>query len=141
MADLKEFQSFVSKFVNLWKEVKDAKFQVCYNAGKAMIKLEFELGDVLLLPVNRRVPGPARLRRRERRQEARRKHSAEEAVGRTEKDEEVEKETLDKKANQTDAKGNVKAVNESNRNVENTQIADSDGDIYNYTIFDGIQKK
>ena len=114
MADLKEFQSFVSKFVNLWKEGKDAKFQVCSYAGKATIKFELELGDVLLPPVNRRVPGPARLRRRERRQEARRKHSAEEAVGRTEKDEEVEKETLDKKANQTDAKGNVKDVNESN---------------------------
>ena len=51
MADLKEFQSFVSKFVNLWKEGKDAKFQVCSNAGKATIKLELEMGDVLLPPV------------------------------------------------------------------------------------------
>ena len=66
MADLREFQSFVSKFVNLWKEGKDAKFQVCSNAGKATIKLELELGDVLLPPVAHRLPSPARLRRRDR---------------------------------------------------------------------------
>ena len=101
--------------------------------------MELELGDVLLPPVNRRVPGPARLRRRERRQEARRKHTAEEAVDRTEKDEKVEKETLDK-ARQADADGNVIAVNEANRNVENAQIADSDGDIYDYKIFDESKK-
>ena len=102
--------------------------------------MELELGDVLLPPVNRRVPGPARLRRRERRQEARRKHTAEEAVDRTEKDEKVEKETLDKEAKQADADGNVIAVNEANRNVENAQIADSDGDIYDYKIFDESKK-
>ena len=109
MAELRKFQSFVSKFVNLWKEGKDAKFQVCSNAGKATIKLELELGDVLLPLVNHHVP--AHLRRRERRQEARRKHTAEEAVDRTEKDEKVEKETLDKEAKQADADGNVIAVN------------------------------
>ena len=56
MADLKEFQSFVSKFLNLGKEGKDAKFQVCSNAGKAMTNSQLELRDVLLPPVNHHVP-------------------------------------------------------------------------------------
>jgi hypothetical protein len=38
------------------KSVLDAKCRVCSNAGKATIKLELELGDVLLRPVAHRVP-------------------------------------------------------------------------------------
>ena len=62
MADPKEFQTFFSLFVNLWKEGKEAKFPVCSKAGKAVIKLELALVNVLLPPMTCMVPGqPARL--------------------------------------------------------------------------------
>ena len=59
MADPKEFQTFFSLFVNLWKEGKEAKFPVRSKAAKAVIKLELALVNVLLPPVTYMVPGPA----------------------------------------------------------------------------------
>ena len=122
--------------MNWWKEGKDAWFQVCSNAGKATIKLELELGDVLLPSVAHRVPSPARLCRCERRQEARRQLAAEEAAQSTEKVLEVAKETSMKEAD-ADEK-----VNEAKSQLisDGTRTADSDGDIYDYKIFNETKK-
>ena len=86
-----------------------------------------------------RVPSPARLRRRERRQEARRQLAAEEAAQSTEKVLEVAKETSMKEA---DADEKVKAENEAKSQLisDGTRTADSDGDIYDYKIFNETKK-
>ena len=76
MAGLKEFDSFIGKFVSLWKNGFEASLNVNSKAGEAFINLQVGLGQVLpfLQPqhLQRRQPGPSRQRRQQRRAEARR---------------------------------------------------------------------
>ena len=79
MAGLQELHSFVGKFVNLWKNGFEASLHVDSKAGKATVNLQVGLGEAL--PV--RTSGPSRIRRRQRRADARRtaeEASAEEAT-------------------------------------------------------------
>ena len=76
MAGLKEFDSFIGKFVSLWKKGFEASLNVNSKAGEAFINLQVGLGQVLppLQPQypQRCEPGPSRQRRRQRRAETRR---------------------------------------------------------------------
>ena len=78
MADLMEFNSFVSKFVNLWQNGLEANLHVNSEAGEAFINLQVGLGQVL--PFQHRQPGPSRLRCRQRRAESRSRAAEEAAV-------------------------------------------------------------
>ena len=73
MASLPEINSFISKFVNLWKSGCEASLHLEARAGKAQINLQMGLGQVPPHPQKlvHRVPGPARQRRHQRRAEAR----------------------------------------------------------------------
>ena len=72
MAGLKELNSFLGKFVNLWQNGMEASLRIDSKAGKATINLEVGLGQA---PQPEQHPickyGPSRLRRRERRADAR----------------------------------------------------------------------
>ena len=73
MAGLKEFHSFIGKFVNLWQSGRQATLQVNTQAGEATISLEVNLGQALPYPHHQqqqREPGPSRLHRRQRRANA-----------------------------------------------------------------------
>ena len=78
MAGLMEFNSFVSKFVNLWQNGLEANLHVNSEAGEAFINLQVGLGQVL--PFQHRQPGPSRLRCRQRRAESRSRAAEEAAV-------------------------------------------------------------
>jgi hypothetical protein len=78
MAGLRELNSFIGKFVSLWQAGHEANLHLNSIAGQAHVNLQVGLGKVQPLPHLRRVPGPARVRRRERRTEAR--HAAGEAT-------------------------------------------------------------
>ena len=68
MAGLREFNSFVGKFINLWLSGLDADLRVSSKAGEATINLQVGLGHALHLQHHHvKEPGPSRLRRRERR--------------------------------------------------------------------------
>ena len=74
---LTQFQSFIGKFLSLWQQGLDARLRVNTSAGQAWIQLHVGLGDAHRPQQQEpqghvRVPGPARLRRREKRAEARR---------------------------------------------------------------------
>ena len=73
MAELREFHSFVTKFVNLWKNGFEASLCVNSKAGDANINLQVGLGQAQLPEDlhHQRQPGPSRVRRRERRADAR----------------------------------------------------------------------
>ena len=82
-AGLKEFESFVGKFVNLWQSGREATLQVNSQAGEATVSLKVKLGQALPLhdhhqQQHQRQHGPSRLRRKQRRADARK--SAEEAA-------------------------------------------------------------
>ena len=68
MASLPEINSFISKFVNLWKSGCKASLHLEARAGKAQINLQMGLGQVPPLPQTlvHRVPGPARQIRHQR---------------------------------------------------------------------------
>jgi hypothetical protein len=72
MAGLKELNSFLGKFVNLWQSGMEATLRIDSKAGQATINLEVGLGQA---PQPEQHPickyGPSRLRRRERRADAR----------------------------------------------------------------------
>ena len=99
MAGLTQFQSFVGKFVSLWEQGLDARLNVNCSAGQAWIQLQVGLGDAhgpqQQEPQGHvRVPGPARLRRRQRRAEERRKeaeNAKEASTGKVVVDEAAEK--------------------------------------------------
>ena len=82
MAGLQEMNSFLTKFVNLWRAGKVATLQLSTSAGEAQVQLQVGLGHAPPpqdQPTRlRRAAGPARLRRRQRREEAHK--AAEEAV-------------------------------------------------------------
>ena len=76
MAGIGQLKSFVGKFINLWQSGIDASLQIQTSAGKAQVTFKAELGeDPLphhhLAPPQMFVPGQARLRRRQRRADAR----------------------------------------------------------------------
>ena len=80
MAGLTQFQSFVGKFVSLWQQGLDARLNVNCSAGQAWVQLHVGLVDAhgpqQQEPQGHvRVPGPACLRRRQRRAEERRKEA------------------------------------------------------------------
>ena len=99
MAGLTQFQSFVGKFVSLWEQGLDARLNVNCSAGQAWVQLHVGLGDAhgpqQQEPQGHvRVPGPARLRRRQRRAEERRKeaeNAKEASTGKVVVDEAAEK--------------------------------------------------
>ena len=170
MAGEIELHNFVRKFVSLWQSGCDASLHVESREGNAVVNLQLDLGQAQSHPGvgqdagGRRSGGPARQRRKERRdaerqvrataekdaaaegvhderrQEARCKLAAEEAVQMTEKVRQVAKEAFDKEANQAYSNENVKAENEANRKLKTVQITESDGDIYDYKIFDESKK-
>ena len=73
MAELREFHSFVTKFVNLWENGFEASLHVNSKAGYANINLQVGLGQAQYPQHqhHQRQPGPSRVRRRERRAESR----------------------------------------------------------------------
>ena len=76
MAGLGQLNSFVGKFVNLWQSGLDASLQFQTSAGKAHVTFKVELGEAPPPPLHHAqpqsfVPGPARLRHRQRRADAR----------------------------------------------------------------------
>ena len=73
MAGLKEFHSFVGKFVSLWQNGIEASLHVDSKAGEATVSLQVGLGQALPLQQHQPLPKlqPSRLRRRQRRAEAR----------------------------------------------------------------------
>jgi hypothetical protein len=77
MAGLIQFNSFIGKFVSLWQQGVDANLSVTANAGKAWMQLQVGLGEAQQQEPQEhvRVPGPARLRRRQRRAEKRRQEA------------------------------------------------------------------
>ena len=79
MAGLEEINSFVTKFVSLWRNGIQARLFMETEAGKASINLCADLGQTCLPPVQNRRVGGSRLRRRERRAEARQVAAAEAA--------------------------------------------------------------
>ena len=77
---LTQFQSFIGKFLSLWQQGLDARLRVNTSAGQAWIQLHVGLGDAHRPQQQEpqghvRVPGPARLRRRQRRAEDRRQEA------------------------------------------------------------------
>ena len=68
MAGLQELNSFIGKFVSLWKGGFEASLNIQSKAGKATMNLQVELEEAL--PVKK--VSPSQFRRRERRAEARR---------------------------------------------------------------------
>ena len=83
MASHFELESFVRKFVNLWKSGCDAKLNIESEGGRAFVNLRVGLGDGHPGHHDRverhRGGGPAKQRRRERR-ESERRVAAEKAV-------------------------------------------------------------
>jgi hypothetical protein len=73
MAGLQQLNSFITKFVNLWQSGFDASLEVKAHAGEARISLQVGLGQAPPSSQNKppKQPGPSRLRRREKREEAR----------------------------------------------------------------------
>ena len=74
MAGLMELNSFVGKFINIWQSGRDASLQIQTSAGKAQVTLQADLGEVTRpprAPPKAVVPGPARLRRSQRRADER----------------------------------------------------------------------
>ena len=75
MAGLPQLNSFVSKFLNLWQSGCDASLHLETHAGKATVHLQVGLGHAPPPSAppssHRRVPGPSRQRRTQRRALAR----------------------------------------------------------------------
>ena len=73
MAGLMELNSFVGKFINIWQSGRDASLQIQTSAGKAQVTLQADLGEATppRAPPKAVVPGPARLRRSQRRADER----------------------------------------------------------------------
>ena len=73
MAGLQQLNSFITKFVDLWQSGFDASLEVKAHAGEARISLQVGLGQAPPSSQNKppKQPGPSRLRRREKRAEAR----------------------------------------------------------------------
>ena len=71
--------------MSLWQDGLNAKLSVNSRAGEAWINLQVGLGEahsqVAQVPGHVRVPGPSRLRRRQRRADSRQRHAAEKADG------------------------------------------------------------
>ena len=113
MAGLQELNSFIGKFVNLWKGGFEASLNIQSKAGKGSINLQVELEEAL--PV--RKCSPSQLRRRERRAEARRLadeiDKAEEATAATNENTNAEEAIVKKTAA-------VKAIDEKARSLETT---------------------
>ena len=120
MAGLEQLNSFVGKFISLWKLGIDASLEINSNAaGDARVTIQAGIGQAQQLhhpvPREQRVPGPARLRRRQRREDARKANAEqakqEEAVEETDKEvcevepqlvEETTDENLGSKADKTE---------------------------------------
>ena len=120
MAGLQELNSFIGKFVSLWKGVFEASLNIQSKAGKDCINLQVELEEAL--PV--RKCSPSQLRRRERRAEAQR--LADEAAQRVEAEEALISATAATNENKTDEKAMaekvsaVKAIGEKATTLETT---------------------
>ena len=75
MAGLPQLNSFISKFLNLWQSGCDASLHLETHAGKATVHLQVGLGHAPPPSAppssHRRVPGPSRQRRTQRRALAR----------------------------------------------------------------------
>ena len=73
MAGLKEFHSFVGKFVSLWQNGIEASLHVDSKAGEATVSLQVGLGHALPLQQQHPLPKPrpSHLMHRQRRAEAR----------------------------------------------------------------------
>ena len=72
-------QSFVNKFINLWKSWFEAKLNLETQAGQVCVSIQLGLGTLHQPPYCRQ-PGPSRLRRRARRAEAHAAQSADQAA-------------------------------------------------------------
>ena len=152
MAGLVEINSFVGKFLSLWKAGRNASLQIVSAAGEATIKLEVGLGNAQHLQhqAPNRVPGPARLRRSERRQASRR--VAEEAATGNKENVEILSEAEEASVDATDIDNIVRDAGEQAAKVENSIHDDaeeasknyefdvSDGDIYDFTYWDESKK-
>ena len=93
MAAHHELFNFVNKFLYLWKSGFEANLHVEAQNGQAFVNLQAGLGSFYQVPqkhLNRRKPGPSRLRRRQRRAAAR---QAAEEVPATEEEVVTEEET------------------------------------------------
>jgi hypothetical protein len=77
MAGLEQLNSFIGKFVSLWQAGLDASLELKAFQGKASAHIHVGLGQAPRLqktqpPQPHHVPSPSRVRRRARREEARR---------------------------------------------------------------------
>ena len=77
MAGLEQLNSFIGKFVSLWQAGLDASLELKTFQGKASAHINVGLGQAPFLqktrpPQPHHVPSPSRVRRRARREEARR---------------------------------------------------------------------
>ena len=77
MAGLEQLNSFIGKFVSLWQAGLDASLELKTFQGKASAHIHVGLGQAPCLqktrpPQPHHVPSPSRVRRRARREEARR---------------------------------------------------------------------
>ena len=165
MAGLEQFESFVKKFVDLWKTGIHARLLVETEAGNAFINLRAGLGQVCPLPDQGcdqgRRGGGSRVRRRERRSVARQVAAeeaarSEEAVqakkgiekGRADEasraaevaDEAANTEDNARAAEQADkAEKNATAAEEATKDDEILAMDDSDYDIYTFRYWDNFK--
>ena len=122
MAGLSELDSFVRKFVLLWKSGCDAKLSVETEAGNAFVNLSVGLGKAALpghVDVGHRGGSPARQRRSERRAAERKAKEAEKATEDI-KDEQMAEESI---VNVT----GIVTQNELERKVTTSLIPQVDG--------------
>ena len=139
MASLPEINSFISKFVNLWKSGCKASLHLEASAGEAQINLQVGLGQFPPLPhiPVHRVPGPARQRRHQRRAEARKAADEAEAAAKNNAAQAQKEAEADRNdTEQVDYHEVTEDVIEDNQKVEAakttalviTEISDSSGD-------------
>ena len=162
MVGLAELNSFVGKFVSLWRKGIDAKLVLETEGGKASVNLRTDLGQACPLPDichGGRRDGSSRVRRRERRAAERQQQPAEKAVGNEDEKtnydyvnpaEEAGKEIIEAEAEKavekiadTAEEGALQVIkSESEKKAEEALIEvkdKSDGDIYIFTYWDNFK--
>ena len=142
MAGLYEVNSFVGKFMHLWKSGYDASLHLKTRDGKATINLQLGLGQAPPPPPPpRRVPGPSRQSRTQRRalarepaEQAKKNTEVEVAENATEEVEQIESESDDIGA---DAKSTEDVVEAEPTKATEDVVEDEfcPDEVYNKTAF------